>query len=415
MLVEFNVSNFRSIYEKQTLSMVSGSGKEKLENTFTPDNAATPNLLKSSVIYGPNASGKSNLITALHEMQSIVLQSARSGQEGDKIDYEPFLLNTTGKLEPTEFEVIFVEAGVRYQYGFSFNEDHIEEEWLIAYPTNKAQRWFHRLFIPKDSSYEWYFGPKFTGPKKLHQNATRKNALFLSTAVQLNSDILKAAFSWFGNRLTVIPLDQDFSNRLGGFTTRQCLDSEQKEKILSFLQQADLGIQDIQVEIKKVQKEDLPNDLPQEFSKALLGQEISRIEFIHEISDGQSVRFSIEQESDGTKKMFELSGIWMDVLSEGKIIIIDEFDNSLHQHLLNFLIHKIHAQNPKGAQLIFTTHNVNLMEGNFRRDQFWFVERNRNNESRLYPLSKFSVRKGEAIKNNYLRGSYGAIPIIDED
>ncbi|PCI25946.1 MAG: RloA protein, partial [SAR324 cluster bacterium] len=184
---------------------------------------------------------------------------------------------------------------------------------------------------------------------------------------------------------------------------------------LSFLQQADLGIQDIQVEIKKVQKEDLPNDLPQEFSKALLGQEISRIEFIHEISDGQSVRFSIEQESDGTKKMFELSGIWMDVLSEGKIIIIDEFDNSLHQHLLNFLIHKIHAQNPKGAQLIFTTHNVNLMEGNFRRDQFWFVERNRNNESRLYPLSKFSVRKGEAIKNNYLRGSYGAIPIIDED
>ncbi|MGB0956397.1 MAG: AAA family ATPase, partial [Panacagrimonas sp.] len=205
MLIEFSVSNFRSLADRQTLSLAAGSGKEHREtHVFDPHAPGTLPLLRAAVIYGPNASGKSNLLLALSAMQQIVENSASGTQADDEINVDPFAFATELDDAATEFEVLFVEDGVRYQYGFSTTRTRIESEWLFAFPQGRSQRWFERNVNSPEGEPEWYFGSKFAGNKKVWQESTRPNALFLSTAIQLNSDSLKPVFHWFSSRLNLI-------------------------------------------------------------------------------------------------------------------------------------------------------------------------------------------------------------------
>jgi uncharacterized protein len=419
MLIEFNVGNYRSFWESQSLKMTADAKPElRDQNTFSSAVSGVPDLLRSAVVYGPNAAGKSNLVTAMQFMRNFVMFSAKESQEGEKIDLLPFLFNEQGQSMPCEFEVLFIEDKVRYQYGFAATQDHVSEEWLFAYPAGRPQRWFARKFDPKTKKENWAFSTKFTGPKKLWQEATRKNALFLSTAIQLNCEQLKIVFKWF-QRLKII---EHGTYLHPGFSIEQCLDKNGKEKILAFMNAADLSIKDIDIETRKFSDKDLPSGMPSalkaELRKDLADEKFERVKFLHPVYEtNNSVWLPIEEESDGTRKLFSYAAPWLDLLSEGRILFVDEFDNNLHSKIIVFLLELLHNSktNKKNGQVVFTTHNTSFLDQKlFRRDQIWFVEKNKLNATNLYPLSDFSPRKGEALQKGYLQGRYGALPYVSK-
>lgn len=417
MLVEFTVKNYRSIKDEQVFSMVKAKGEE-LEgtNSFLPDAPASVTLLRSSAIYGPNAAGKSNVIRAMMEMQSIVRSSASSSQEGDDIPVTPFLFDEVSSSEPTEFEMVFINNGVRYQFGFSATKTHIIEEWLIAYPKGRAQRWYSRAFNKDKNESEYKFSDFLSGQKSVWQNSTRENALFLSTAVQLNSDQLKPVFNWFKDILHPASID----GWGPGFTASLCDKETTKSKVLEFLNAADFDIHDVKIDREKFDPDSLPDELSEsvreQMIKAMKGKEIMDIKTIHKSESGNLIPMDFREESDGTQKFFSFAGPWIDVLSKGYVLVIDELHDNLHPKMVKYLVSLFHSKktNPNNAQLIFTTHETSILRQDiFRRDQIWFCEKDRRQATSLYPLTDFSPRKDrENIELGYLSGRYGAVPFI---
>ncbi|MBW2166894.1 MAG: ATP-binding protein [Deltaproteobacteria bacterium] len=420
MLIEFSATNYRSFLTTQSLALAANTATElQEENSFVSPVSNLPRLLRSSVVYGPNAAGKSNLIQAIAFMKRFVLSSAKESQEGEKIDAAPFLFNRQSSLNSSEFEVLFIQDGIRYQYGFAVNSKKVTGEWLFAYPEGRSQKWFERNYDPETQKDIWYFGPKFTGRRKVWQEATRSNALFLSTAIQLNNEQLKPLFNWFDHKLHVI--DQG-GNLHPGFSTSECEKEEKKKKILKFMNAADLSITDIFLEKKEFSTKDLPAEMPQnikeEISKELDGKKLTSLFFMHPSSDkGEDVALEFEEESAGTRKLFTLAGLWLDVLDNGLVLFVDELDTSLHPHLVRFLLNLFHnpETNRHNAQLVFTTHDTTVLDQTLmRRDQVWFIEKDAENATRLYPLSDYKPRKGEALQKGYLYGRYGALPFPGE-
>lgn len=420
MLIEFSVSNFRSIRERQTLSLVAGKGDElRATNVIEAEALATPDLLRSAVVYGPNAAGKSNLILALQFIQSLIVNSAQRGQQGDSISVTPFLMDDgDAAARPTEFELVFVERGVRYQYGVTLTQQRVETEWLIAYPKGSPQTWFERDARSDDG---WKFGANFKGQRKLWQDSTRDNALFLSTAVQLKSEQLLPVFDWFRLRLRVIAPYTGFQPT---FSIQECeRDGEIRSSVVSFLKSADLGIDDIRIQRRKVKLDEaqFPKDMPepvrQEVIKNLLTNGLTELHLVHRTGSGKDILLGINDESGGTRQLFGLAGPLLDVLRNGWILVIDELDTSLHPVLMRKLVQMFHDPviNRNNAQLIFSTHDTTILDREvFRRDQVWFVEKDRQLQTHLYPLSDFSPRKDENFGRGYLQGRYGALPFIGE-
>lgn len=419
MLIEFSVTNFRSFFTIQTLSMAASTATELQEtNTFPSPVTSGQSLLRSAVVYGPNAAGKSNLIKAMATMKEIVLSSANDSQTGEKLPIIPFLFNPEGRQAPSEFEVHFVRDNIRYQYGFTATVDRVMHEWLFAYPEGRGQRWFERDYDPVSGEERWYFGPKFTGRRKVWQEATRSNALFLSTAVQLNNEQLKPLFDWFralkiiGQGTFLIPQ----------FTISQCEDKEKRDQILRFLHAADPNILDIQIKKEAFDVRTLPASMPMslkaEIEKDMNGKELTLVYLMHSSGDGKNpVPLELSEESDGTKKLFAYAAPWLALLEDGNVLFIDELDNSLHPLLVRYLINLLNNSktNPRNAQLIVTTHDTSLLDQeHLRRDQVWFVEKDPHSLTHLYPLSDFSPRKGEALEKGYLHGRYGAVPYIEQ-
>ena len=419
MLIEFSVANFRSFWEPRKLSLTATPQKDLLENnTFESPVSGLPRLLRSAVVYGPNAGGKSNFIRAMGFVKQFVVSSAKEHQEGEGIAVTPFLFNKLGASQPSEFEVQFIQEGVRYQYGFAATKERVTNEWLIAYPEGRSQRWFERTFQSESNDYKWYFGSRFIGRKKQWQEMTRNNALFLSTAIQWNSEQLKPVFTWFHNLFIIghgTLLDP-------GCSVKACLDDEKKKRILAFMNEADITISDISMEAKDFSMEDLPSDMPDEMKedirRSMEGKKMMRVGFLHPVAGGDSpVSLPLDEESDGTRKLFAYAGPWPDILTKGRIIFADELDTSLHPKIMRYLLSMFHNSktNQANGQLIFTTHDTSLLDQDLvRRDQFWFVEKDQANASRLYPLTDFKPRTGEALQKAYLNGRYGALPYTRE-
>ncbi len=416
MLIEFSVKNYRSFWGSQTLSMAAGATKElQEENSFIPPVEGLPRLLRSSVIYGANGAGKSNLIKALDFMREFVSRSSKETQEGEHITNKPFLLHPNGGETASEFEVFFLQDDIRYQYGFAVTKKRVTHEWLFAYPSNRAQRWFERAYNPKTEKEEWYFGPKFSGQKKTWQESTRANALFLSTAVQLNSEQLKPVLTWF-HELVVIRHGQQIGPE---FTVKYCENDE--KYILHFLQEAGIEVEGIEVKEAEINQIKFPDDMPDEVREAVQRNLIKRFKkvfFKHHIKETKSsCLLPIEEESDGTRKLFAYAGPWLDMLKNGRVLIIDELDNSFHPYLVRFLLSVIHnsVSNKQNGQLVFSTHDTSILDAKIlRRDQIWFMEKDDQQATQLYPLSDFHPRKKEALEKGYLQGRFGALPYIGE-
>ena len=408
MLIEFSVENFRSIRDQASLTLVADSGKERL-TTHTIEVAvggARPiALLRSAAIYGANASGKTNLLRALETMQRIVLRSA---SELDALPVVPFRFDTASEAKPTTFEVQCLAGGVRYQYGFSATSEAIVDEWLYAWPQGRIQTWFER-----SASNVFKFGDKLSGEKEVWRKSTRPNALFLSTAVTLNSSQLQPLFDWFKDSLHVAGIG-GWSNSF----TVECCEGQRKEEIVGFLQQADLAVSDLRLIEEAFSPElisdSMPSALRDEIARELSDAKLIKPRLSHEMPEGRIVELDLAEESDGTQKVFALAGPWTEALEKGHVVVLDELHDQLHPALVRFLINLFHDpnRNRNGAQLIFSTHETSILNQEvFRRDQIWFCERDRELTTTLFPLTDFRPRKGvENLERAYLAGRYGGVP-----
>lgn len=412
MLIDFKFQNFRLFNDMQTFSMVKSKGDENTNNAFIIDEKKDFGLLKSTAIYGPNAGGKSNFFKAILTMKNIIIGSF---QYGDNLPLVPFKLNSESKVQPSEFEITIIANNIRYQYGFSADSEQIYDEWLFAFPKGHAQKWFERAWDKENKDHVWRFSNFLHGSKQIWRDSKRKNALFLSTAVLLNSEQLKPLFDWFKNILQMCD-----SSGFGSFFTKELCLNEGKKSVLKFLKAADLNISDIKAKREDLSNPKLPSYFPDTIRSALSeefkGKTKITLETVHTDSTGHDVTFNYDDESDGTQKLFNFSGPIIDVLSNGLVLFIDELNANLHPKLVEFIVKLFHSKetNPKNAQLIFTTHETSILTQEiFRRDQIWFCERDDTQASKLYSLLEFSPKKEkENLELGYLSGRYEAIPFI---
>lgn len=414
MLVEFRVKNFRSLRDEQVLSLVASKDRTLQDtHTLATDLKAAPTLLRSAVIYGANASGKSSLIKALQYMRGVVAESATAIQPGQTFAVQPFGLDATSASQPTEFEITFIFDGVRYQYGFAITPQRIVREHLLVYKAFKPQRWFERFFDTETGKDVYEFGPGLKGPKNLWESATRPNSLFLSMAVQLNSDTLRPVFDWFVNGLVIFNEQAKLSPHVSIQMLKQ---TEGRKQICDFLTAADISIADIEVVTRTVPGQAMHVDIAAGKTEVRSEEmEEHHLRFSHVTEQGKAV-FDLADESHGTRNLLFLAGPVLDILGKGLTLVIDELDTSLHTLLVRELVRLFHRPeaNTGGAQLIFTTHDTSLLDAPdlFRRDQIWLVEKDRDQASTLVGLSEFSPRKNEALERGYLMGRYGGVPFL---
>lgn len=422
MLIEFRVRNFRSLRDQALLSMVASTDKSLKEaNVQEARIPSLPGILSTAGIYGANAAGKTNIIRAMAVMRAMVLQSAAL-QPGQPLNIQPFMVEADFQDRPSEFEVTFLLDDVRYQFGFNATKEHVIGEWLIVYKTTQPQSWYTRTYNQRVKQDEYKFGSHLQGQRQVWRASTRPNALFLSTAVQLNSEQLRPVFDWFANRLSIfegggipffggIPPQDVTLRQIEKFGTEE-------NPITQFLAAADTGISKIEVEKRKGMHRSFHIDA----ATGKIGQideekESLVAQFLHKSRKG-SATFEIGDESAGTQRLFLMAGPLFVILRTGCAVFIDELDQSLHALLVRRLIEMFQdpSQNTGGAQLIFTTHDTSLLGAQLlRRDQIWFVEKHADQASTLYPLSDFSPRKNEALEKGYLEGRYGSIPVLKKE
>jgi AAA15 family ATPase/GTPase len=425
VLIQFSVENFRSIRERQTLNMAASRYFKDLEdaNTFHAGLPGDfPRLLKSAVIYGPNAAGKTSIVEAIAFMEGMVLHSAKGSQAGEKIEVAPFALSASTRNADSEFEIALVADGVRYQFGFRANTERITEEWLFAFPNGHLQKWYQRAFDAPTGQYVYKFSPLFAGGRKRTdwKEQTRANALFVSTAIQLNNEQLKPFFDWFQEKIAVLgkhtALNIPFVT--SGDTNSICIEDDvRRKRVVDFLNLADLSIEDLKITSHRFSADSLPEDMPpamrDEMTRHMKDQTFHDVAFLHrDLESGELVSLDEQVESDGTRGLYAFAGPWLDVIDNDRVLIVDEIDTSLHPLIVHQLVRLLQTQG-KRAQLVFTTHDTSIMSAKvMRRDQIWFVERGTAKSTRLYSLAEFSVREQEAIEKGYLGGRYGAIPLL---
>jgi len=418
MLLEFSVQNYLSFKNKTTLNLSATAIKEHLDtNLFSIDKH---DLLKGAVIYGANASGKSNFIRAMSTMRRLVLFSFEQSS-ADELDITPFLLNTETEGKPSFFEAVFLIDNVRYRYGFEVDDKTVISEWLF-----EAQKQAEKsLFIRQQDGIE-VMTKVFPEGKDLEER-TRSNALFLAVVDQFNGKIAKRIMQWFSNFITISGLSHEGYK---GVTFGMLEDKKTQHLLLDFYKKLDLGFDDIAISKKPFDPKELPKDMPESLVRQLITdlEDSFKIDIktIHKKYDAKNkVKGTVEfdmrsQESAGTNKLFNISGPVFDALNDGGVLVIDELDASLHP-LLTLAVTKLFnsgEHNPNNAQLIFATHDTNLLYyGNYRRDQIYFVEKDKYGASELYSLVEYkeegkTIRKDRSFEKDYIEGRYGAIPFI---
>lgn len=428
MLIEFHVENYKSFRDETNFSMVAAkivSKDKKLdqENVFEVDTKLS--LLKSAVIYGANASGKSNLHAALSFMRWFVLNSSKESQEGEIINIEPFRLSTETEADSSIFEMIFILNSRKYRYGFEVTKQEIISEWLFDVPTTKERKLFIRANSKIDVKKSFKEGEGL-------EIRTRSNALFLSVVSNFNGTIAKDILHWFRTLLIAEP-----NERKNRTYTINCLENDlYKEEIVEFIKRLDLGISDIKVETTSPDLSIYPKIVRDRITETqLLSLSKKSITTFHwkYNQDGSKILelFDLDvHESEGTRRLFSLAGLLMHTLKNGRILFVDEFDSSIHPLITCAIIDLFNSKdtNPHDAQIVFITHDTNLLSHNFRRDQIWFAEKDERGSTHLYSLAEYKIpvegdvkeetfkkeRNDASFKDNYIHGKYGAIPFIGD-
>jgi uncharacterized protein len=422
MFIEFSVANYRSFRDQVTFSMVASAISSKNSDLDTNNVFAVTeklNLLTSAAIYGANASGKSNLISAISFMRRFVMFAQRSTEATGGIDVEPFLLSTETANAPSLFEVTFALQDNRYRYGFEVTNERVEAEWLYVV-ANKPYAKESLLFEREGDQTK--LGEKFSEGRDIIEK-TRPNALFLSVVAQFNGVIAQKVISWFRNCNIISGLSD---TALLSFTMRQLSNDTSSEPIKALMRRLDLGFEDLDVDIQSsIPEPDLPVLAG---NNRIVDRPIVIVQTQHKVYDDEGHPVHVQQfdmrrnESEGTRKLFALSGRLLDTLQNGKVLLIDEMDARLHPLLTKEIVKFFNdpAANPRHAQLIFVTHDTNLLDNTLlRRDQIWFVEKDDKGGSQLYSLVEFKidnrgVRNDASFEKDYIQGRYGAIPFLGD-
>jgi len=416
MLIQFSVENYRSFKDKAILSLEASKDAGFDNNVSTIE--SSERILNTIAIYGANAAGKTNLFKAL-TTAILLIRKSNQIQRNDPLDgIVPFLFEKQMTSRPTSFEFIFSTDGFKYIYGFSATPTEIISEYLYAYYSAKPSTIFER----DGNEY------KFPRDKRMLDQVAEKNTPnkhFLSTATTWNYDRTEPAYSWFEKGINTYPEYE----RLQPIAFNQ-LEKEDQVKvhpfIIELLQESDINIHDYQVKTEQMDDQDLLRILGplyqpmKEAEKLEWKKQNVFMDHLVTAEDGSTsiVRLNMIDESKGTGNLFLLAPILMHALATGETVVIDEIERSLHPLLVKHIVNYFndHVRNPNHAQLVFNTHNLELMSLDiFRRDQIYFVDKSaKTGASELYSLDEFSVRAEENIKKGYLLGRFGAIPSILE-
>ena len=405
MILEFSVKNFLSFKEKVTFSMIANSNKELNDNYVE---IGGNKVLKSAAIYGANASGKSNLFKIL-TLVVLMLRSSNSVDINAKLPLIPFKLDKGSVNKPSEFEIKFILDETRYVYGFIADKDKIYDEYLYYYPNGRETKIFDRTNIN-----EYSYTQKDEKILREIETKNAQNKFFLATATNWNFDKTKAAYNFLTNGIGTCNNLEILKNM--AYKMYETNPDYLKDFAIDFLQKADFNIEDYQIFQIDVPGEFL-TAIPEFITKTLPDKpKAYQVLFKHKNSDNY---LSIDEESLGTQMIFAFIPFLADSLKNKKVLIIDELDKSLHPFLVQYIVEIFNDAeiNKNGSQLIFNTHDTNLLDLNIlRRDQIWFTEKNsETGESDLYSLSDFSVRKQENVEKGYMLGRYGAVPFIKND
>ncbi len=394
MIVQFSIENYLSFKEQNTLSMVATSLREETlltENVLMPVADTDISLLKSALILGPNASGKSNVIKAFAFFKRFIINSFKNMQAGEGIGVENYRLDARSASEPTSFELIFISGDNQFRYGFTVTRDAVRDEWLYRRACRKRAKEVE-LLLREGESFKVH--PSMPLLQDIvNRKMVRPNALLLSAAAQFNDSTAVEIIGWLSDTTVMSCSEEDLNWK---DALRHFDDEAMRERIVAFSQYADLGIEDIEKSGDRVTSRHNQYDAEGRVT--------------------QSVSFPfLDNESEGTIKYFSLAFPIIDALDHGKRLIVDEFDSKMHPLLTERVVSLFNSKesNPHGAQLIFTAHDSNLLSGgSFRRDQVWFTEKDRLGASSLFSLAEYKVRSGAAFEKSYLAGKYGATPIL---
>jgi AAA15 family ATPase/GTPase len=403
MLIEFSVGNYRSFKDVVTFSMLAAPIQHPDEN-IDRNNVFAANkeidLLRSAAIYGANASGKSNLIRALSFMRDFVIDSAIGRRVKEPIDTEVYRLSRDMDGQPSCFQIVFLIGSTRYRYGFEVDRHSVTSEWLYQTLRTKETELFYR------EKNKFTVSTKFDDARSLVKN-TRSNALLLSVVAQFNGKISRGVLDWFENISKIV--NRDDEENYATMSIDALIENNRTEDIITLVKGLDLGIENIKIV-------EIPIPELQGFSKS----EIKTTHWKYDDNDGRVAieDFDLEaEESAGTQKLFYISKLLIDLLDEGGLLIVDELDARLHPLITCAIVKLFNSSktNPHNAQLIFTTHDTNLLScGLFRKDQIWFTEKNRYGATDLYSLVEYQIPDDAPFEQDYIAGRYGAVPFIGD-
>jgi AAA15 family ATPase/GTPase len=410
MLIRFSVENHLSIRGKQEISLVASSLKDKGADLISWGNQW---LLPAALIYGANASGKSNFISALSYFRNLVVFSHSRGTPDGTLSRVPFRLDGKSQQKPSVFDIDFVINGTRFHFGYSISDREVLEEWLFAFPSGKKQTWYLR----NKNKRHIYFGKNLRGQTKIIESLTRPNSLFLSAAAQNSHKQLTPVYNFIREISLHVP-EEGETAAIVAFR-----DGKIDSRIMAFLKNADTGIVDCHFEeVPKDQRSAaMMADLVQLFKKHKLGGrelkpedlEYKIVSLGHETKSGKPSYLTFSLESTGTIRLMLLLKSIFEALDRGSLVVIDELDTSLHTYLTERIVAIFNSRrtNPKGAQLLAATHDTNLLSSNsVRRDEVWFAEKDDFGATVFYPLTDIRTRNTDNLEKGYLQGRFGAVP-----
>ncbi|NEE03782.1 AAA family ATPase [Phytoactinopolyspora halotolerans] len=421
VLLAFRGENVRSFRDEFELSMLATGLAEP--GAVWPvrwrEGGQPVNVLPAAGVFGANGSGKSNVLKAMDDMRWHVLHSFRSASPTGGVHRRPFMLDPGSRVEPSRFEIDIVLRDVRYEYGFSIDDERVLDEWAYRYPKGRAAVVFRR------TGDDVELGPTERAHGRVVLKLLRPNALFLSTAASANHPVLLPLYEWFATNLRIAEAESRHARQ--ALTTRMLDDESYRKQVLALLQAADLGI-------TGARTYEIPPELKERIQRAvriLNGQE-GDPETLEEMPDIEQMGVELRHrgtqgdvslhpsdESLGTLVWFGLAGPVVQALAEGSVLLADELDASLHPSLVAELVRLFQRSdtNPHQAQLVFNSHDATLLgdavsDRLIGRDQIWFTEKDDDGSTRLYPLSDLKPRKEESVGRRYLDGRYGARPIL---
>ena len=414
MLLRFGVSNHLSIRDFQELSLTASSLKDREEGLIpcpaAPRGAAVP----AAAIYGANASGKSSFVSTMWTMLEMVQFSQSRGEPGGGVRRRPFRLDPACADLPSRFEIDFMLDGARHSYGFEASDDAFESEWLYDFPASRRRTLFER------EGGAFRFGRALKGRNRVIAELTRPNGLYLSAAVQNRHERLSRVFGFFRSIYGVPSVDSvDYSGAAVSAFLELLEEKGPDDRVIRFLDGIGTGV----VGYRRKEETDGKRIVVELAHRGRdgAGPQIRpaksvAIELAHRGQDGERVHLELDSESAGTRRLLIVLGFAYRALDEGATLFVDELDASLHTQAAEAVLRLFCSPdtNPKGAQLVATTHDTGLMRAPvLRRDQLWFAEKDDDGATRLFPLTDIRTRKGDDVRKGYLQGRYGAVPFDD--